>query len=1197
MKDRCDSKNDKDIERITEDIRITDDFIGEIMGCIGIEATIVCAAIDTVGIAPKKVNGKLIKVEHESGDMTRSLTHELGHFLGLDDYGYNNTCVYVPNGKMSLYGPGTVDQDCRSSTLTTLDLENLHEVYHPDALRNATLVANDDSSLSYWVIEAELPTYELEVHGTPDDPDDREVYPEYNAYRYLVFWRDAFSSDDYVLLKQVAPTAATYISLRDSSNTQVDPQDREFLVVGVTRGDVERGVAGSVLENHVLKQLNVGSVAMREWWTLGNPERVRGPLSPPSALTLSAKPKSITEAPGASSIATVTAQLDRPAKDTAVTVQFSVAASSSASTADYVLVPTSGEVTVPVGAREASLTILTRNDSINELDESAHVWATVSGGGIDGSLSAGPLAISIIDNDLAVAVAGATVCTVGVSVTLSAGAGGATEPTTFTWDVAVFGTDDPSPTGESVTFTCPAAGVYTITVSATDSVGGVGSATHTLTARDLAVAVAGATVCTVGVSVTLSAGAGGATEPTTFTWDVAVFGTDDLSPTGESVTFTCPAAGVYTITVSATDSVGGVGSATHTLTARDLAVAVAGATVCTVGVSVTLSAGAGGATEPTTFTWDVAVFGTDDLSPTGESVTFTCPAAGVYTITVSATDSVGGVGSATHTLTARADTTTSPTLPPAVPVIDTSRTSTTSGSITIYWTTSGDAAGLSHRVRHREQATTTWTERDGDASGPHTFSGLSAARTYELQVQARRGTARSAWSATATATTDAAPVDPTPLPAPPTNVQVSTTANSATLTWTAVGGASGYRVRQGTTGEGIYKAGASTASHTFSPLSADTSYTFGVRTVTATGSSSWVARTARTDPASPTNVQVSTTANSATLTWTAVGGASGYRVRQGTTGEGIYRVGASTASHTFRSLSADTSYTFGVRTVTATGSSSWVARTARTDPASPTNVQVSTTANSATLTWTAVGGASGYRVRQGTTGEGIYKAGASSTSHTFGGLDANTSYMFGVKAVNDHGESNWMTVNAITDAAPVVVTPPTQLSGRSGIQRMTPTSVGGWTLNLTFFLNGHGEIEPEFRFTKLDDLETTWQYTSPVSATIGGQKRALGRVAYRKTTATGDRIEIGFKPSGGSLIRPRLRGVNYSNMVLWYTYKTSEITFTLPDQSRARADSDAAYAGRLASGLAPGEESCTTCDAGVADLEPMGDTEPPPKDT
>ena len=67
-------------------------------------------------------------------------------------------------------------------------------------------------------------------------------------------------------------------------------------------------------------------------------------------------------------------------------------------------------------------------------------------------------------------------------------------------------------------------------------------------------------------------------------------------------------------------------------------------------------------------------------------------------------------------------------------------------------------------------------------------------------------------------------------------------------------------------------------------------------------------------------------------------------------------------------------------------------------------------------------------------------------------------------------------------------------------------------------------------------------------------------------------------------------------MVLWSTYQTSEFTFTLPDTAAARADTDTNYAGRLASALAPGDEICTTCDAGTADLEPMTD-EPPPEDT
>ena len=45
-----------------------------------------------------------------------------------------------------------------------------------------------------------------------------------------------------------------------------------------------------------------------------------------------------------------------------------------------------------------------------------------------------------------------------------------------------------------------------------------------------------------------------------------------------------------------------------------------------------------------------------------------------------------------------------------------------------------------------------------------------------------------------------------------------------------------------------------------------------------------------------------------------------------------------------------------------------------------------------------------------------------------------------------------------------------------------------------------------------------------------------------------------------------------------------------------RARRDTYCAGRLAGGLAPGGEICVTCDAGISDLEPMGDTDPAPED-
>ena len=70
------------------------------------------------------------------------------------------------------------------------------------------------------------------------------------------------------------------------------------------------------------------------------------------------------------------------------------------------------------------------------------------------------------------------------------------------------------------------------------------------------------------------------------------------------------------------------------------------------------------------------------------------------------------------------------------------------------------------------------------------------------------------------------------------------------------------------------------------------------------------------------------------------------------------------------------------------------------------------------------------------------------------------------------------------------------------------------------------------------------------------------------------------------MLSPSPKQKNFSDMVLWRWYQTGEFSFTLPTSTAARADSDANYAGRLAGGLAPDDEICTTCDAGEADLEP-----------
>ena len=153
--------------------------------------------------------------------------------------------------------------------------------------------------------------------------------------------------------------------------------------------------------------------------------------------------------------------------------------------------------------------------------------------------------------------------------------------------------------------------------------------------------------------------------------------------------------------------------------------------------------------------------------------------------------------------------------------------------------------------------------------------------------------------------------------------------------------------------------------------------------------------------------------------------------------------------------------------------------------------------------------------------------------------------------------------------------------------RMPPTPVGSHTLSLAYYTSGGTQVLPRLRFLPFEDLETTWQYTSAVKLTINGQATDVGRVAYRKTTATGDRIELGFLPTGASsVVLPTVRKKDYSDMTNYTWYKSSTFSYTVTAGSRARSDSDPRFAGRVASEAAPGDNVCEGCYTTIADLEP-----------
>ena len=505
-------------------------------------------------------------------------------------------------------------------------------------------------------------------------------------------------------------------------------------------------------------------------------------------------------------------------------------------------------------------------------------------------------------------------------------------------------------------------------------------------------------------------------------------------------------------------------------------------------------------------------------------------------------------------------------------------------------------------------------------------SGLDDGDQYHFVVRAYVDTFPSGLSAEVTAT---------PLGRPTVTAGTPMT-TSVVLSWAAIGGATGYKVKYWKTGmpttsatESVPVTSASRRSVTVDELSPDTNYTFAVWAVNSNAVSSqhvFYLRTAATTVTPPVSVvpavpvidtsRTAATHDSATVYWTTTDTSAGlsFKVRHrvkpaaGTTvawdDDGV--AAQHSDRHGFSGLTATTTYEVQVRAVRGTAASTWSSTVEVTTSAAPAvvppvaapgNLQVTTTAKEAVFTWGAVAGATGYRVRLGTSGNGTLKSGASSTSHTFGSLISNTltpdtSYTFGVKTVQGDRSSAWESTTARTKKLTV--------DGRAQIRRISATTVGGWTLELVFRPTGGDRIRPTLRFTKLSDLETTWQYTSPAEMTVDGRTRQLGRVAYRKTTATEDRIELGFRLNDGTVLRPRPNEKDYSAMVQNRWYQTAEFTIELSNTAAARAgdDQDTELAGRLAGGLAPDEETCTTCDAGEADMDapldepPLGDATP-----
>ncbi len=202
-------------------------------------------------------------------------------------------------------------------------------------------------------------------------------------------------------------------------------------------------------------------------------------------------------------------------------------------------------------------------------------------------------------------------------------------------------------------------------------------------------------------------------------------------------------------------------------------------------------------------------------------------------------------------------------------------------------------------------------------------------------------------------------------------VTQSATRNSITLSWSAVPGATGYRVfvKNGN----VWKTLATTTktSHTVSSLTAGKTYTLAVRAYKlqnkkATWAKTYTTFTAATKALPPSKVTATPSLSDIKLSWTASKNATGYRIYEKTASGWKTLATVKTTKATLKSLPSGKTYNLAVRPYTTTNLGTvwgdYKAIKTATKPAAP-KVSVSDIKGlGAKIKWTKAQGAEGYQV-------------------------------------------------------------------------------------------------------------------------------------------------------------------------------------------------------------------------------------------
>ncbi|MDR1257495.1 MAG: fibronectin type III domain-containing protein [Spirochaetaceae bacterium] len=280
----------------------------------------------------------------------------------------------------------------------------------------------------------------------------------------------------------------------------------------------------------------------------------------------------------------------------------------------------------------------------------------------------------------------------------------------------------------------------------------------------------------------------------------------------------------------------------------------------------------------------------------------------------------------------------------------------------------------------------------------------------------------------------------TSLPETPQNITAAVhSENSIAVSWQKVSGATRYRVYRGASVDGGYSPlSPDTPEPAFidTGLSADTDYFYKVKAFNGIGEGSLseeyaVAAIKKPQPPAEISVTSGTVAGSLSVSWEAVADAASYMVYRAGTEGGVYspigNVADDSTTYTDSSLVMGNTYFYKVSSVNAAGEGEKSAAASAVAPAIPIPGNFTATvetASSIKLSWSAVTGATGYKLYRALTLGGDYSiiATVQGSPYLNTGLSKGTAYHYKIASVSGTVESGLSAPISVTIAVPAAPT-------------------------------------------------------------------------------------------------------------------------------------------------------------------------------